>query len=93
MYALHTSKIVDKFLAKHNDVRARLLNALELLAQNPYPNHHLDIKRLQRYENHYRLRIGKYRILYEVIESCILIYAYDIDSRGSIYKQRRNDDR
>ncbi|EHE0558430.1 hypothetical protein J0E37_000517 [Campylobacter upsaliensis] len=41
---------------------------------------------IQAKANHYRLRIGKYRFLYEVLESEILIYAYKADSRGDIYK-------
>ncbi|ELB9335810.1 hypothetical protein ABN535_001531 [Campylobacter upsaliensis] len=41
---------------------------------------------IQAKANHYRLRISKYRFLYEVLESEILIYAYKADSRGDIYK-------
>lgn len=32
------------------------------------------------------MRIGKYRFLYEVIDDIILVYFYDADSRGDIYK-------
>ena len=85
VYKLETSKVVDKFLAKHKDMRQRVLQKLEILAQNPYQNT-LDIAKLDGYEHHYRLRVGKYRLLYEIIESQILIYAYDIDSRGDVYK-------
>ena len=85
VYRLETGKAIDKFLAKHKDMRQRVLDKLEILAQNPYQNA-LDIAKLEGYENHYRLRVGKYRLLYEIIESQILIYAYDIDSRGDIYK-------
>ena len=84
-YRLQTHKSVDKFLAKHKNMRQSVLDKLEILAQNPYQNA-LDIAKLEGYENHYRLRVGKYRLLYEIIESQILIYAYDIDSRGGIYK-------
>lgn len=45
-----------------------------------------DIKKLQG-ENHpplYRLRVGKYRIIYHIEESGILIVK--IDTRGDIYK-------
>ena len=85
VYRLETSKVVDKFLAKHKDMRKRVLQKLEILTQNPYRNN-LDIAKLDGYEHHYRLRVGKYRLLYEIIESQILIYAYDIDSRGDVYK-------
>ena len=84
-YGLKYGKVVTKFLKKHKDLAPKVLDKLEILAQNPYQNA-LDIAKLEGYENHYRLRIGKYRLLYEIIESQILIYAYDIDSRGGIYK-------
>ena len=85
MYKIQTSKIVDNFLAKHSDIRQRVLDKLEILAQNPHKNT-LDIQKLQGRDNRYRLRVGKYGILYEIIENQILIYAYDADSRGDIYK-------
>lgn len=84
-YDLEYSKSAKKFLASHKDVGVRIVQKLDILKQNPYDNT-LDIQPLQGHKNHYRLRVGKYRILYEIIESCILIYAYDIDSRGDIYK-------
>lgn len=85
MYKLKTSKAFDKFLDKHRDLSSTIIAKLELIAQNPY-NTTLDIAKLQGYENHYRLRVGKYRILYEILEQEILIYAYDADSRGGVYK-------
>ncbi len=84
-YALQLHKNVRKFLRKHPENRAKIVSCLEQIAQNPYRNN-LDIAKLDGYEHHYRLRVGKYRLLYEIIESQILIYAYDIDSRGDIYK-------
>ncbi len=37
-------------------------------------------------KGHFRLRVGKYRFLYTVIDDEILIYVYKADSRGDIYK-------
>ncbi|EAL5397717.1 type II toxin-antitoxin system RelE/ParE family toxin [Campylobacter upsaliensis] len=90
MYKVKTSKQFDKFLAKHQDMQAKVFESFETIAQNPYEAK-LDIKKLQGKKfqcgaNHYRLRISKYRFLYEVLESEILIYAYKADSRGDIYK-------
>ncbi|EOG1585853.1 type II toxin-antitoxin system RelE/ParE family toxin [Campylobacter upsaliensis] len=90
MYKVKTSKQFDKFLAKHQDIQAKVFASFETIAQNPYKTN-LDIKKLQGKKfqcgaNHYRLRISKYRFLYEVLESEILIYAYKADSRGDIYK-------
>lgn len=85
-YEVRTSKEFEKFLSKHKDLAPKILNILELLAKDPYENT-LDIKKIQGKDKHFRLRLGKYRILYELIENKLLIiYAYKADSRGDIYK-------
>lgn len=86
MYEVQTSKDFDKFLDRHKDLAPKIIKALEDIAQNPYHNQQ-DTKKLQGFDKHYRLRVGKYRILYEIREGQILIiYAYKADSRGDIYK-------
>lgn len=84
-YKIEMNNEVRKFLHSHPEISAKFISALEIIAQNPYENK-LDIKRLQAKEHKYRLRIGKYRLLYEIIESQILIYAYKAQSRGDVYK-------
>ncbi|EAI5623384.1 type II toxin-antitoxin system RelE/ParE family toxin [Campylobacter upsaliensis] len=89
-YNIEYHKDFIKFLKKHQDIQAKVFESFEAIAQNPYEAK-LDIKKLQGKKfqcgaNHYRLRISKYRFLYEVLESEILIYAYKADSRGDIYK-------
>ncbi|EIW4616526.1 type II toxin-antitoxin system RelE/ParE family toxin [Campylobacter upsaliensis] len=84
-YNIEYHKDFIKFLKKHQDIQAKVFESFEIIAQNPYEAK-LDIKKLQGKANHYRLRISKYRFLYEVLESEILIYAYKADSRGDIYK-------
>lgn len=44
----------------------------------------LDIKKLKGYDNHYRIRVGNYRIMF-VIESGT-VYIYDVSIRGNAYK-------
>lgn len=84
MYKIQTSKEVDKFLDKHRDIAKRFVIILEIMKKSPY-NNNLDIKQLKWNKNHYRLRISKYRFLFEIIEDKILIYFYDADSRWDIY--------
>lgn len=84
-YRLEYHKDFIKFLAKHSDIKDKALSAFEQLAQNPYENS-LDIAKLKGEINKYRLRLGKYRFLYEIFEAQILIYAYKADSRGDVYK-------
>ena len=84
-YAIKYAKQVEKFLDKHKDLQPKVLSALEQIAQNPFDNA-LDIKKLQGESHKYRLRIGKYRLLYEIIDEQILIYVYKAQSRGDVYK-------
>jgi mRNA-degrading endonuclease RelE of RelBE toxin-antitoxin system len=52
-----------------NQIKKSLLE----LAENPYWMINLNIKKLARYEDSYRLRIGKYRELYKIFYSnCVL---------------------
>ncbi len=44
----------------------------------------VDIKPITGEENTYRIRVGKYRILFEIIKNTILISR--IRSRGDVYK-------
>jgi mRNA interferase RelE/StbE len=86
MYQLKLSKEVDKFLDKHRDIWKRLDEKMPQIQENPHHPVWVDIKPYIWYPNNYRLRIGKYRFLYEVIDDEILVYFYDADSRGDIYR-------
>jgi mRNA interferase RelE/StbE len=44
----------------------------------------LDIKKLKGYQNHYRLRIGKFRVLFYLEGSDIIVYK--IGGRESVYE-------
>ena len=85
MYKLELDKKVRKFLKTHPDIATRFFYVMKELTKNPYTSL-LDIKKLAGSVNHYRLRIWKYRFLYEVRENEILIYFYKADSRWNVYK-------
>lgn len=86
-YSVEYHKSVIKFLQKHDlDLSKRVLDAFDKIALNPTKSN-LDIKPLSGSpKNHFRLRIGKYRFLYEIRDELLLVYCYDADSRGGIYK-------
>ena len=87
MYSLSVSKDVKKFIASRDSkTRRKIINALEDLSKDPSENT-LDIKPMQGMTNHFRLRIGKYRFLYEIKNDSILIYVYHAGSRGDVYKK------
>lgn len=61
----------------------RLIDAVEELAKNPYPQ---GVKKLVNSENNYRIRVGDYRIIYEIKSSVLIIYIIKVGNRQSIYK-------
>jgi mRNA interferase RelE/StbE len=86
MYQVEYSKRLEKFLDRiDNRLFARFERARLKLQENPY-RRDLDIKKMRGHANDYRLRIGKYRFLYTIIENRLLIYMYKADTRGDVYK-------
>ena len=72
-----------KYLSKLDTVtKNRIVKGLKKLALEPPQG---DIKNLNGKDG-FRLRIGKYRILFDIVDNAMLVY--EIDSRGQIYKQR-----
>ena len=84
MFTVKISKRVQKFLRKHPSIAVKFIAALDQLENNPYQTH-LDIKKLLGQKNKYRLRIGKYRFLYEINNQKIYLYFYEADTRGQVY--------
>jgi len=57
------------------NVRSRIFEALHILQDEGF-SRRLDIVKLRGYKNHYRLRIGNYRILFELRpERTVVVYA------------------
>ena len=86
MYKLIPHKKVIKFINSRNPKdKQRIKEKLQQLQQNPYPsNMEIDSKKLQN-QNGFRLRVGGYRFIYDVIEEELVIYVEKGDNRGSIY--------
>ena len=62
------------------DVQIRTYDALKLLERFPFIR--LDIKKLKGKERTFRIRLGKYRIIFILIEN--KIYVFDIGMRSRI---------
>lgn len=74
---------IAKFIASlDKKIQQRLKAKLQSIKNNPFEGH--DLKKLTGVEEKiYRVRIGKIRIIYEVINKEVVIL--DIDYRGNIY--------
>ena len=68
------------------NVQQRIDDALQILAFNPH-NRALNIKKLKGQENLFRLRIGDYRVLYEVNNQVLIIMIVRVGHRKDVYDQ------
>jgi mRNA interferase RelE/StbE len=74
-----------EFNALPMKIRARVLEALQLLSTNPF-SELLRFKKLKGAESLYRVRVGDYRIVYEVRGAVLLIVIIKIGHRKDVYR-------
>ena len=83
MYAIKIKKSAKKDLDDLDDkMYVRIDRAIQGLRNDPFPR---GIKKLRGEENRYRIREGKYRILYEVDQKNKTIVIYRIKLRKAAY--------
>lgn len=76
-------EISDKIERFQPDLKNRINEALKEL-ETTWPMVRLDIKKLKGYDNHYRIRVGDYRILF--FRESGTAKVYDVSHRGDVYK-------
>jgi len=74
-----------KFFRQLRDhkLETRLLEALQELRQNPT---HIKTRKLSGYENRYRVRVGDYRIIYQIHNHELIVLVLAIGHRREIYR-------
>lgn len=85
MYKLSFTKQAQKALLKApTSIAQSIRQKLERLAENPYaPNP--NAKKLQNREG-YRLRVGDWRVIYDIQNDAVVILVLKISQRGDIYR-------
>ena len=78
-YARSAEKDLERLPAQ---IVLRVQHAIRELAANPRPPGY---KKLKGYENTYRLRVGKYRVLYEVDDKTVTVLIVRIRNRKDAY--------
>jgi mRNA interferase RelE/StbE len=85
MYQIVFTKQADRTLRKMSRKLAnRIREKLAQLADNPYAQHN-NVKKLQNLLA-YRLRVGDYRIIYEIEDDRLVILVLKIAPRGEVYQ-------
>ncbi len=73
----------SQFKKLTKEVQVRLKHRIDNLADNPFPR---GVKKLSAEENFYRLRVGDYRIIYQVKGKVLLILILKIGHRKNVYR-------
>lgn len=83
MYELQYKKKAIKALTKINEpYYSAIIQAIDGLAQNPRP---FGYKKLTG-RNGYRIRVGTYRIIYDIFDNNLIIEIVNVGIRGSVYE-------
>ncbi len=83
-YKIFIEKNAQKALTKITEKEQnRIIEAIRNLSQNPKP---MGVKKLSGREA-WRIRVGSYRIIYEIQDDKLLIVVISIGHRREIYRQ------
>jgi mRNA interferase RelE/StbE len=81
-YKITISKLAQKQLDKFaNNLASRLIDAIYTLANDPRP---AGCKKLKGREG-YRIRVGDYRIIYEIVDNVLIVNVVALGHRKDIY--------
>jgi mRNA interferase RelE/StbE len=75
-----------QFKALDRSLQARLARRINSLAENPRPQ---GIKKLAGEEDLYRLRVGNYRIIYQIQEKRLVVLVAGVGHRAEVYRGLR----
>ena len=79
-----TPRAERDFKSLDGSIRGRIKQRIDSLAENPHPQ---GIKKIEGEEELYRLRVGDYRILYQVKGKILLVLIVGIGHRRDIYRR------
>ena len=87
MFSINFTKTAAKALQKMPHNTAKLIREkMELIAANPHANHP-NAKKLQNRPG-YRLRVGDWRVIYEIQNEQLVILVLKVAPRGEVYRDR-----
>ena len=72
-----------QLLKLSREVQARLSPRIQALSQNPRPP---GVKKLAGEEDLYRIRVGDYRIIYEIRDKFLVVLIVGIGPRREVYR-------
>ena len=67
------------------DIQAQIIQKLAELELDPRP---INVQKLSGEENAYRVRVGDYRIVYEIYDQVLLVIVVKVGNRREIYRRK-----
>ncbi len=64
--------------------RRRVVSAIEALADDPRPE---DARKLTNIENAYRIRVGDYRVVYQIVDNILTVFIVCAGHRKDMYRR------
>ena len=84
MYKVVTTKSFAKALSRLPvNLQKRIVEKIKAVAADPYASHN-NVTKLQGRDG-YRLRIGDWRVIYELHDDRLELWALEVGPRGGIY--------
>jgi len=63
----------------------RVMAAIEKLADDPRPD---GVRKLSGTEDFYRIRVGDYRVVYQVCDDVLIVFVVRVGHRRDVYRRR-----
>ncbi len=76
---------INELKSLPKQVIKRVIKKVKELEKNPTPK---GVKKLLGCERFYRLRVGKYRIVYEIKKGKLIIFIIKVGHRKNVYKNK-----
>lgn len=84
-YEVRFSKgALKQFQKLSHELQERIQIKIEELADNPRPD---GVAKLKNGENRYRIRVGNYRILYDISDDIFLVIIVRVGHRREVYRE------
>lgn len=84
-YQIEFTSSASKQLKKlPDDIQQKIKIQVEELAKEPRPD---EVVKLKNYEYTYRVRVGNYRVLYEIQDELLIVKVIRIGHRQDVYRQ------
>ena len=84
-YEIIITKSIQKKLDNlPNNIQERVYDKISQLAEEPRPD---GVVKLKGYDNEYRIRIGDYRLVYEIQDEQLIVLLVQCKHRRDVYKK------